>query len=97
MLENRLPIKDGHVDLVNIMEELVKIQVRETLKDLGACECETCYLNACALALNTLKPRYATSRKGALLSKFYETKYASSVILVAVTQAVMQVRECPHH
>jgi len=96
-LESGLPIKDKHVVLVNIMEELVKIQVRETIRELGACECRTCFLNACALALNTLQPRYATSEKGALLSKFDETKNAGSVIVVAVTKAVMKVKECPHH
>ena len=96
-MESTLPINDEQVALVNIMEELVKLRVRETLRDLGACECETCYLNACALALNNLAPKYATTRKGALLSTFYEMKNAHSVILVAVTQAVMQVKEYPHH
>jgi competence protein ComFB len=98
MPESKLPVTDEEIILVNIMEELVKLQVKETLKDLGACECQTCYLNACALALNDLKPKYVTTRKGALFSKITEMERANSVnILFAVTKAVKQVQECPHH
>lgn len=84
--------------LVNIMEEIVKHRVRDSLRELGACECETCYLNTCALALNMLKPKYVTTEKGALFVKITETELAHSVtILVAVTKAVMQVKDNPRH
>ena len=80
------------------MEEIVKYKVRDSLRELGACECETCYLNACALALNMLKPKYVTTPKGVLFVKITETELANSVtILVAVTKAVMQVKEYPRH
>lgn len=84
--------------LVNIMEEIVRPRVKDSLKELGACTCETCYLNACALALNALKPKYVTTEKGALFVKITETELAQSVtILVEVTKAVMQVKEHPCH
>ena len=84
--------------LVNIMEEIVKLRVKTALKELGACTCETCYLNACALALNALKPKYVTTEKGALFVKITETELAHSVtILFEVTRAIMQVKEHPCH
>lgn len=84
--------------LVNIMEEIVRKRVRDTMKEMGACTCETCYLNACALALNALKPQYVTTEKGALFVKITDTELANSVnILVAVTKAVIQIKENPRH
>jgi len=84
--------------LVNIMEEIVKYRVKDSMKEHGMCQCDTCYLNACALALNALKPHYVTTEKGALFVKIDETELSNSVtILVAVTKAVMQVKENPRH
>ena len=98
MPENSPQGTDDRVVLVNIMEEIVKLRVRESIVKLGACDCETCYLNACALALNTLKPQYVTTQKGALFVKITDTELANSVnILVAVTKAVMQVKDNPRH
>lgn len=97
MAENNHQMNDALI-LVNIMEEIVRLRVKESLAELGACTCETCYLNACALALNALEPKYVTTRKGALLSRITETENAHAVnILVAVTRAVMKVKDCPHH
>jgi len=98
MPESSLQTNDEQIILVNVMEELVKQQVKESIKELGACDCETCCLNACALALNVLEPKYVTTRKGALLTKITEMKLENMTgILVAVTRAVMQVKEYPHH
>jgi competence protein ComFB len=95
-----MPEEDRNEELVlvNIMEEIVKHRVRESLEVMDACQCDTCYLNACALALNALNPKYVTTRKGALLSKITEMEIANSVkILFAVTKAVKQVKENPRH
>ncbi len=90
--------KRDQLILVNIIEEFVRLRVKESIKELGACECETCYLNACALALNVLEPRYVTTTKGALISEITAMKLENQTnILVEVTKAVMQVMECPHH
>ena len=98
MLESSLGIDDEQVILVNIVEEIVKLKVKESLKALDACECETCYMNACALALNALKPKYVTTMKGAMHSEIAEMELANTVnIMVAVTNAVNQVKENPHH
>lgn len=84
--------------LVNVIEEFVSQKARETIKELGACDCKTCYLNVCAIALNNLPPKYVTTTRGALLSRITATEIGnSSAILIEVTKAVIQVKENPHH
>jgi len=84
--------------LVNIIEDFVKRQVKETIARLGACPCETCFFNACALALNALEPRYVTTTRGALLTEITETEIQNKTkIVVEVTKAVLKVMEFPHH
>lgn len=88
---------DDHV-LVNVMEEFVKNKVAETIKVLGGCTCEECFVNACALALNELNSKYVTTAKGALISQITATETKGQVdIMVAVTKAVMKVMEHPRH
>lgn len=55
--------------LINIMEELVRRAVDSSIQNMDMCSCEICRLNACALALNALEPRYVTTAKGALLAE----------------------------
>ncbi len=84
--------------LVNIIEEFVKRRVKDTMTELGVCNCDICYLNACALALNALEPKYVTTSKGALLSEITETELDNKTkILVEVTKAVLKVKESPRH
>ena len=90
--------KKDQLILVNIIEEFVREQVRESLKEHHGCTCDTCYLNACAIALNALEPKYVTTTKGALLCGITATQINNKItILVEVTKAVMQVVESPHH
>lgn len=89
---------NDHLLLVNITEEFVRRQAKITMKEMGSCECETCYLNVCALALNALPPQYVTTTRGALLLGITATETGNSaLILVEVTKAVMKVMENPHH
>lgn len=84
--------------LVNVIEEFVRQKARETIKELGACDCETCYLNVCAIALNNLPPKYVTTTRGELLSSITATEIGnSSNILVEVTKAAIKVMENPRH
>ena len=83
---------------ININEEFVKQCVAKTMKDLGACDCETCFANACALALNELHPKYVTTKRGALLTEIISTKVTNQAdITVEATKAVMKVMKSPHH
>ncbi len=89
--------KEKH-EPVNINEEFVKQCVKKTTKDLGACECDICFANACALALNELQPQYVTTKKGALLTEITTTKVTNQAdITVEVTKAVIKVMKNPHH
>ena len=98
MKRNAETHSEDQLILVNIMEEFVKEKVWETMETLGACDCETCWLNACALALNELHPKYVTTTKGALISEINEMKLENQTnILVQVTKAVMQVMKQPRH
>ncbi len=84
--------------MTNITEYIVKQQVREAMKELNCCDCETCYFNACALALNALKSRYVTTVAGEILSEFTAAEANNKAeILVEVTKAVMKVKENPRH
>ncbi len=84
--------------MTNITEHIVKLQVRETIKELGCCDCETCFLNACALALNSLKSKYVTTCSGEILSEFTAAEANNKAeILVEVTKAVMKVKQNPRH
>lgn len=83
---------------ININEEFVKQCVAKTMKDLGACDCETCFANACALALNELHPKYVTTKRGALLTEITSSKVTNQAdITVEATKAVMKVMKNPHH
>jgi competence protein ComFB len=90
--------KKGIFGPVNINEEFVQQHVLKAIKELGACGCETCYANACALALNGLRPQYVTSKRGALLTEITETKVSNQAdIIVEATKAVKKVMANPHH
>lgn len=96
--ENDSSVVKEHLILVNAVEEIVKQCVCDTIKELGGCSCETCYMNACALALNSLKPQYVTSSKGAKITEVTSMKLSNHTeILVAVTKAVQQVMNSPRH
>jgi competence protein ComFB len=93
---------DGHkkeeLEPININEEFVKSCVKKTMKDLGSCSCETCFADACALALNELRPKYVTTRRGALLTEINKTRVADQADnTVEVTKAVLKVMKNPRH
>ena len=90
--------KPKELEPININVELVKQNVRKCMEELGACQCDLCFSNACAIVLNELKPKYVTSEKGALLSQISNITMSSQVTLTAeVTKAVMKVMQNPRH
>lgn len=90
--------KNDELEMININEEFVKQCVVKTIKDLGCCDCQICYTNACALALNELHPKYVTTKKGALLTEITSTKVSNHAdITVEVTKAVIKVMKNPRH
>jgi competence protein ComFB len=64
---------EGEKEVVNIIEDMVKLKVSDMIKDFDMCDCDLCRLNACAIALNNLPSHYVTTKKGALLGKVDDT------------------------
>lgn len=90
-------ISTDDINVINVMEEVVKDRLEALLKDTDCCKCDTCKGDMLAMALNTLKPKYVNSHKGELFSKIDVTKYQNSVeIDVAVAKAITTVSSSPH-
>ena len=84
------------MDVINVMEDIVKERLELQLKDLDCCKCDVCIGDMMAMALNALKPKYVNSRKGELFSKIDSTKYQNTIdIDVAVSRAVVVVSSSP--
>lgn len=84
--------------LVNIAETAVRRKTAELMKTLDMCQCEKCYLNACAIVLNAVKPLYVTTQKGALLSEIdtITLQYQTSLIF-DIFKALKIVSKSPRH
>lgn len=90
--------EQGELVLANIVEELVKQTVGEVISKMDMCTCDICKLNACAIALNNIKPKYVTTTRGKLLAKIITEKmHYHTEVLVEVTKALLQVKEHPLH
>lgn len=91
-------VMDTEYQLVNVIEELVKSRVREMMKEYDMCRCDKCYLDVCAIVLNTLKPQYVTTSKGSLLAMLSDTnlQYITD-LTVKIVQALKLVRDYPRH
>jgi competence protein ComFB len=90
--------RPSDLTLVNITEELVRSKVKGVLKSMGACQCEMCCLDTCAIALNALPPKYVTTTRGSLLAEITTAQMDNQTsILVELTKAAMKVKENPRH
>jgi competence protein ComFB len=84
--------------MVNIVEELVKSKVNEAMLNTDICTCQLCRLNVCALTLNSLPPKYVTTKRGALLARIglMNAEYEFN-LNVQIAKALKTVKECPLH
>ena len=84
------------MDVINVMEDIVRERLELQLKDMDCCKCDVCKGDMMAMALNALKPKYVNSKKGELFSKIDSTKYQNTIdIDVAVSRAVVVVSSSP--
>ena len=89
---------DNEFVLVNIVESVVRQKTRELIETMDMCVCDTCYLNACAIALNSLKQMYVTTQKGALLSKVSTISVGYQAVLTCeIIKALIIVKASPRH
>ena len=84
--------------LVNAVEELARQWVDESIEKMNMCNCEKCRLNACAIVLNALTPRYVTTTRGMLFTEIKRLSIEYRVALAEeTTKALMIVKEHPMH
>lgn len=84
--------------LVNVIEELVKSKVREIMAEYDMCRCEKCYLDTCAIVLNSLKSQYVTGNKDLMLEMLSDTElqYINEMRL-SILRALKLVKLYPRH
>lgn len=84
--------------LMNCLEDLVRIRVKELMEESDICQCEKCRRDVCAIVLNSLDPRYVTTEKGLLFSLLSatDTQYKTD-LTVSIVQAIKIVKEAPQH
>jgi len=85
--------------IYNIMENEVVEEVKSmTARDVGVCKCEQCMYNISAIALNNLKPRYATTHKGELFARVGQISMTEKTqIKVEVARAIEVVKSKKMH
>lgn len=97
MSEERPENHDEYI-LVNITEQVVKKKVRAAMAEFDMCQCDKCYLDACAIILNKLPPHYVTTQKGKLLTLVdVSTLQSQTNLTVHVLQALILVKNSPKH
>lgn len=89
----------NNFELVNIVEELVKTSTRDHMNNIDMCQCEKCYLDACALALNKLPSHYVTTNRGSLLAMIPQRHQVEERVHydVEVLKALLFVKNNPRH
>lgn len=84
--------------LLNMMEEVVKQKLDNTLENYDCCKCKICYYDILAIALNYTKPKYVNTLEGELLVKLNTTERQNNVdIEIGIIKAIEIVRHNPHH
>ncbi len=83
---------------VNVMEQIVDSGLDEVMKQEGCCTCERCKMDARALILNNLPPKYVVTDAG---MAFEECRQAYGQNRVSVYQCMLEsvnkVKQSPHH
>jgi len=84
--------------LRNFMEEAVNLYLDRWYKEADVCQCDTCRMDVTALMLNTLKPKYVVTDKGALYAQLddFDPQYKID-FMTSMSQAANIVKNTPRH
>lgn len=89
---------DENMPLVNITEMVARDRLMQLLTHYDCCKCEKCISDMLAIALNSLKPQYVSTRKGELFKRVDSSHIQYTVDLdIALTKAIELVSSNPHH
>jgi len=84
--------------LRNYTEEAVKFYLERWYKDADVCQCETCRLDVMAIMLNSLKPKYVVTDKGALYAQLDDFDPQVKIdFMTNMSQAARIVKNGPRH
>jgi len=87
--------------LVNAYDDTVRTRVRELMNQTDMCQCEKCFLDACAMVFNNRTYNYTffvTTARGELFAKIPEMNPVNLADLtVACIAAIEKVRISPNH
>ncbi|MGE5397334.1 MAG: late competence development ComFB family protein [Chitinophagales bacterium] len=87
------------MEVKNVMESLVLNTLEEVMRAAETtCFCEKCKADIAAYALNNLKPKYATTEKGEIISRTMNLGFQTRMdVIAAITEAIKVVGKNPHH
>jgi competence protein ComFB len=84
--------------MINVDEEIVGRWALDLMAKTDMCRCEKCYKDVCAIALNSMKGHYVTTKTGEAIASVNESILENKVEqMVAVTRAIELVRANPMH
>lgn len=86
------------IKIKNVMEDIVFTELDLVLERLNCCKCERCKADIATLALNSLPPKYADTRRGEVLSRSSELSREDSIrVLSHIASAAQKISANPHH
>ena len=84
--------------IVNAYDDLVRTNVRQLMQSFDMCQCEKCFLDACAIVFNRQYSHFVTTREGALLTKVPEMNHGNHVeMTVTILDALRIIKNFPKH
>lgn len=84
--------------LINVLEQTVDNNIDEVMEQEGCCMCERCRLDARALVLNQLPPRYVVTEAGMAFEECKQAAIQNRISLYQVMlDAAHKIKAKPHH
>lgn len=90
--------KAGEYRVVNAYEPAVMEIVKATMAEMDMCQCERCYMDACAMVFNQGYARFVTTGKGELYATLVELNKSNRIKLkMDAAKALRIIKEKPNH
>jgi len=84
--------------LRNFNEEAVNLFLERCFEDADVCHCDICRMDVAAIMLNSLKPKYVVTDKGALFAQLDDFDPQFKIdLMTSLSQAAQIVKNSPRH